>query len=223
MNIMGAAMRLFFLSVVAGLSALSGAQASPQIEQAAVVAPAVSETSGRGFIADYGFTIAPLAFVKFCMKNAAECEAKTSASSEVEFTLKELDAINRQVNDEISPRRKPTDPLASSWTVSPSSGDCNDYAVTKRSRLIAAGWPSERLRLAAVITPTGQGHLVLVARINGGDMVLDNLSTAVTLWQDTKYDWMSMQSAENPRYWVAVGERGRLRQQKFEVLASIVK
>ncbi len=211
---------LFFGIAISSICVLSGAQASPQVEQVALVTPPVSETTRANVIADYGFTLAPLAFVKFCMANGAECEIQPGVVNANERPIEELDAVNRKVNDDISPRRKPTEPLNTNWTVSPASGDCNDYAVTKRSRLIAAGWPSDRLRLAVVITPTGQGHLVLVARTATGDMVLDNLSRTVKPWQDTGYDWMSMQSAENPRYWVAVGERGRLRLQRFQTLAA---
>jgi predicted transglutaminase-like cysteine proteinase len=38
------------------------------------------------------------------------------------------------------------------------------------------GWPQSVLRLAAVLTNGGHGHLVLVVRLPDGDVVLDNLS-----------------------------------------------
>jgi len=43
-------------------------------------------------------------------------------------------------------------------------GDCNNYALEKRRELIALGWPRAALLLAAAVTETGEGHLVLVAR-----------------------------------------------------------
>lgn len=215
-------MRQFaFGAIVGGALVLASAGASAQIRTAsAITAPAETAASDASSIKEYGFTLAPLAFVKFCMGHDRECEATLSANPDREFSLSELEAVNRRVNDAIAPRRKPTDPLSTSWSLEPSSGDCNDYAVTKRSRLIAAGWPSEKLRLAVVVTPAGQGHLVLVVRMPQGDMVLDNLSERVRPWQASGYDWVSMQSGENPRFWVAVGERGRLRQQRYQALAA---
>jgi predicted transglutaminase-like cysteine proteinase len=54
----------------------------------------------------------------------------------------------------------------------PSSGDCNDYAVTRRHDLIARGWPARSLLLAEVITSWGEHHLVVVVahqRCGSGD------------------------------------------------------
>ena len=214
-------MRQLFIGIIVGsVWALNGAEASPNARQAVAIIQEPVQASSPSFIKDYGFTLAPLAFVKFCVANGAECEARPRKQEGAAFSLNDLSAVNQWVNDAIAPRRKPTDPLSANWTISPASGDCNDYAVTKRSRLIAAGWPSDLLRLAVVITPTGQGHLVLVVRTGEGDVVLDNLSRDVRPWQETGYDWVSMQSSENPRFWVAIGDRGRLRQQKLQALAA---
>lgn len=205
------------LSLAAGLG---GAQAAADLQPAVMGSVSSLSDAGEARIKAYGLTLAPLSFVKFCMTHRAECEAGEGRIDAGALSLSQLDAINRDVNRAISPLRKPTEPLRANWTISPAAGDCNDYAVTKRHRLIAAGWPSQRLLLAVVITPTGQGHLVLVARMPQGDMVLDNLSDAVKPWQKTQFEWVSMQSEDNPRFWVAVGERGRQRQQKFEALAT---
>jgi predicted transglutaminase-like cysteine proteinase len=70
------------------------------------------------------------------------------------------------------------------------------------------GWPKSALRLAVVLTEGGQGHLVLVARMSDGDVVLDNLSSSVRPWSTVGYQWISMQSGSNPRFWVAIGEHG---------------
>lgn len=205
-----------FLSFAAGVGSV---QASPDIQPtvAALVSP---QPDASEQIKAYGFTLAPLSFVKFCMSHGEECKPGESNIEPDTLSLVQLGVINREVNRAIAPQRKPTEPLRANWTIAPSAGDCNDYAVTKRHRLIAAGWPSQRLLLAVVITPTGQGHLVLVARTAQGDMVLDNLSDTVKPWQKTSFEWVSMQSPDNPRFWIAVGERGRQRQQKFEAMAA---
>jgi predicted transglutaminase-like cysteine proteinase len=163
------------------------------------------------FIGEFDNAIAPLQFVKFCMNYGAECSTDNDqlplpTGDQAMATLR---AVNASVNDAISPMRKSTDALLAHWTVAPSAGDCNDYAVTKRHRLIEMGWPKSALRLAVVLVDGGQGHLVLVVRLNDGDVVLDNLSSSVRPWTAPAYEWISMQSSSNPRFWVAIGERGK--------------
>ncbi|WP_199091292.1 transglutaminase-like cysteine peptidase [Bosea sp. ASV33] len=202
------------LGIALGLAVTAGAaRAANVVEQA-------SARTDSGRIASYSFTLAPLPFVKFCMNNATECQPVAGSDEPTAAMLVRMEEINREVNRGISPKRKPTEPLLTNWTVAPGTGDCNDYAVTKRHRLIAAGWPSSRVLLAAVVTSEGQGHLVVVARTAAGDLVLDNLTDSVKAWNKTSFDWISMQSEDNPRFWVAVGERGRLRQQRLQALAD---
>jgi len=178
---------------------------------------------GAAFIEEFDNTLAPMNFVKFCIKNDAECGAdvgeRTLPSGDAAMAM--LRQVNVSVNEAISPMRKPTDPVTANWTVSPSAGDCNDYAVTKRHQLIAMGWPQTALRLAVVRIDGGQGHLVLVARLPDGDVVLDNLSSTVRPWKSLGYDWISMQSGTNPRFWVSIGDHGRrLREKRFAMLAG---
>jgi predicted transglutaminase-like cysteine proteinase len=164
------------------------------------------------FISEYDNALAPLQFVKFCMNYGTECEQDAVADQQVppsgERASAMLREVNHSVNDAITPMQKPTNPLLRHWTLSPAAGDCNDYAVTKRHRLIEMGWPKSALRLAVVLTAGGQGHLVLVVRMSDGDVVLDNLSSSVRPWNAAGYQWISMQSGSNPRFWVAVSEHG---------------
>jgi hypothetical protein len=88
--------------------------------------------------------------------------------------------------------------------ISPASGDCNDYAVTKRHELIKRGWPGQSLLLAEVVTRWGEHHLVLVVRTEGADLVLDSLSPQIRAWSTTGYRWVRIQSPENPVYWASV-------------------
>jgi predicted transglutaminase-like cysteine proteinase len=170
-------------------------------------------TSTQGaFIEEYDNTLAPLNFVKFCMKNSSACDRNKDTDDHVlpprERAMEVLREVNTLVNNTIAPTRKPTDPIYANWTIWPAAGDCNDYAVTKRHQLIEMGWPEETLRLA-VVKVDGQGHLVLVARLSEGDVVLDNLSATVKPWNTLGYEWISMQSGSNPRFWVAIGDHGR--------------
>lgn len=98
-----------------------------------------------------------------------------------------LEAVNRAVNAGIVYRREAVD----RWTVWPAAGDCDDYAVTKLSELIDAGVPRDALRLALVTTAAGEGHMVLLARTDGGDVVLDNRTDAVVRWDRAGYRWVA--------------------------------
>jgi len=175
------------------------------------------------FIREYDNALAPLQFVKFCMTNDADCAADTAerALPAGEQAISMLREVNSSVNASITPMQKSTNPMVARWTLSPSAGDCNDYAVTKRHQLIEMGWPKSALRLAVVLTNGGQGHLVLVARLADGDFVLDNLSGSVRPWNAAEYEWISMQSGNNPRFWVAIGEHGEhLRAKRLAMLRT---
>jgi len=94
--------------------------------------------------------------------------------------------------------------LEDTWTIAPDRGDCNDYAVTKRHELLRHGFPSSALRLSVTKTAAGIGHLVLVVVTTKGDLVMDSLADAIQPWQTTNYQWLKIQSARNPHYWVAI-------------------
>jgi predicted transglutaminase-like cysteine proteinase len=176
----------------------------------ASVYAAPADAESRSVVAEARNVLAPLQFVKFCMNYPTECEAR--AGEQLTLTRDEamaaLGEVNARVNRSIAPTQKSNEPLVARWTIGPAAGDCNDYAVTKRHELLAKGWPSSALRLALVFAPTG-GHLVLVARVKDGDYVLDNLSETVRPWNETSYSWVSIESAANPKFWVAVDGKGQ--------------
>jgi predicted transglutaminase-like cysteine proteinase len=88
-------------------------------------------------------------------------------------------------------------------------GDCNDYAVTKRHVLLQRGLPAKALRLSAVRTSSGEGHLVLLVVTTKGELVLDNLTDAIRPWRSTDYRWLKIQSASDARFWLTVKTPGR--------------
>ena len=83
-------------------------------------------------------------------------------------------------------------------------GDCEDFALLKKYRLIRAGIPAERLLIATVLDRRMRGHAVLVVRTHRGDMVLDNLTSRVKPWLKTGYTFMKMQSPSRPGSWDAI-------------------
>ena len=155
-------------------------------------------------------TLAPMAFMRFCMRYAGDCKASRMAFRPKPVALTaarraELVKINRDVNRAIRPQENLSGVMAEEWLVSPRQGDCNDYAVTKRHELLARGWPSRSLLLAEVVVPSGEHHLVLVVRTKEQDLVLDNLNWNVRPVSQIRYQWVRMQQANNPKFWSMVG------------------
>jgi predicted transglutaminase-like cysteine proteinase len=188
------------LSTIALLILLAPAQGRSLIETSAAMP--ISEASP---------TLSPFQHVRFCLRYPADCKSDPTEITTVDLTAETLETIhrvNRDVNASIMPVGKSTAIADGGWTVSPASGDCNDYAVTKRHELVRSGFPAKAVRLAVVKTTSGIGHLVLVVSTNKGDLVLDNLSETIQPWQFTKYQWLKIQSASDARYWFEIKPRG---------------
>ncbi len=152
--------------------------------------------------------LAPFQHVRFCLRYPSDCKSDPSESERIilnDETAKLLELVNRDVNGAISPAVKAYgSELQDGWTISPGVGDCNDYAVTKRHKLLQSGLPAKALRLSVVKTATGIGHLVLVVVTTKGDLVLDNLTETIRPWQNTDYHWLKIQSAADARLWYEV-------------------
>ena len=113
----------------------------------------------------------------------------------------ELVRINAEVNRSIISARMKEPVAEEQWVISPKVGYCNDYAVTKRHKLTALGWPARALLLAEVVTTWGEHHLVLVVRTSEGDLVLDNLNANIRNWTKTSYQWVRVELPVNPKFW----------------------
>jgi predicted transglutaminase-like cysteine proteinase len=119
----------------------------------------------------------------------------------------ELETVDREINLRIIPMQLRERGPMRDWRLNPDVGSCTDFAVSKRHTLIARGWAPETLLLAEVrLRSTGEHHLVLVARIGGADLILDNLQARVRNFADTltDYQWVRIQSSGNPRFWNSV-------------------
>jgi predicted transglutaminase-like cysteine proteinase len=161
-------------------------------------------------------TLAPMAHTEFCLRYKEDCEASVGDSGKRDIAMtvervNELNSVNRQVNREITPQPNLGGVATETWVVSPRAGECHDYAVTKRHELLARGWPSSALLLAEVVVPSGEHHLVLVVRMNDPDtagqvvnLVLDSLNYNLRPVGQTPYQWVRMESPDNPKFWSTV-------------------
>jgi len=158
------------------------------------------------------FTLPPLAYTQFCMRYKNECKAERIVfrGGPVHLTEQrwaDLKEVNNTVNSSISPEPNTEGLAGEKWLINPSRGDCNDYAVSKRSQLLARGWPARSLLLSEVVTSWGEGHLILVVRTSAGDLMLDNLTPQIRPWTRASYRWVRMQTPRNPNFWAALGNR----------------
>jgi predicted transglutaminase-like cysteine proteinase len=159
----------------------------------------------RPFVPEKGFAMAPMGHIAFCMNNPDECVRPARFEARIALDadhLAELRQVNADVNGSIRPvNDAPSSPLGDDWRVNVKAGDCEDFALTKRSRLIAKGWPANHLRVAIGNTASGEGHAVLVVSTTGGDYILDNRSNAILPWHESDVRLISIQSVADPRFW----------------------
>lgn len=167
-----------------------------------------SDASRGIWIADGEFVLAPMKFIRFCIDNPNDCEAKgaTGVVSLDDDAWRELNLVNQRINARITPAFARAGQL--DWSVTTTYGDCNDYAVQKRHELLDRGWPSSALSLAVVTTASGEGHLILTVRTSHGDVVLDNLRERIVTWNTTGYRFIKRQSSTSPKFWVEARSRG---------------
>ncbi|MET4802896.1 transglutaminase-like cysteine peptidase [Bradyrhizobium sp. LB11.1] len=159
-------------------------------------------------------TLPPMAFTLFCLKYKDECKPRPQhivfRGGRLKLTaerMAQLQEVNQQVNIAIRPEPNLEGLRGEKWLLHPASGDCNDYAVTKRHDLIAKGFPARSVLLSEVVVPWGEHHLVVVVRTSSGDLVLDNLTGHILPWSKKSYRWVRIQSPKNPTYWASLAGR----------------
>lgn len=196
-------LRKVILAAASALPLLFGVQTAEAAGPAGFARGLQSNTGIRYIVARQA-TLAPFAFVRFCKDNPADC-ARGSGAPVVALDAAregELRRVNLSVNRAIRAAGDGTG--RDLWQADVASGDCEDFALTKRRKLIALGWSPRALRLAVVRTGAGEGHAVLVVKTSRGDLVLDNRTGAIKPWRQTDLSWVKIQSGDNPRLWHAL-------------------
>lgn len=158
------------------------------------------------------FTLPPMAYTQFCLRYKDQCKTEhiVFRGGPVRLTeqrWEDLKEVNRSVNSAITAEPNTEGLAGEKWLIDPSRGDCNDYAVSKRSQLLARGWPARTLLLSEVVTSWGEHHLILVVRTSAGDLLLDNLTPQIRPWTRAPYRWVRMQTPKNPNFWASLGSR----------------
>ncbi len=153
-------------------------------------------------------TSIPVGHAEFCRTRPAECTINARFVAAEELTnakWQQLLAVNSFYNTSIKPM---TDEdlyqVKEFWTYPSAYGDCEDYVLAKRRALIEAGWAASTLMIAVVRQENGEGHAVLMARTDRGDLILDNQEGMIKLWNDTPYRYVKRQSQYDAGQWVDI-------------------
>lgn len=194
------------IGALVGLMALTGIAGHVTSVRAEPIAGPQDRT--QPYMRVFGVTAPPYAFVAFCSRMPDECADAAPEAARVPGTdaqIAELDRVNRQINKEIEPA---TDMqlygVVDYWTIPTTKGDCEDYALLKRQRLIQAGWPVSSLLMTVVLDEKKEGHAILTARTARGDFLLDNKTDELTLWNQSPYTFVMRQSYLHARVWMSL-------------------
>ena len=189
--------RALLLAVAAGILSVASAQA---------------ENKGSPAMVTGGITSQPIGHYEFCQKYMSECDIRSKLTPPprvTEYGWKVVRDINKEVNSTIIAM---TDLEVygkdEAWEYPKTAGDCEDFVLLKRRKLMERGLAVSDLLITVVRKPDGEGHAVLTLRTNDGDFILDNLSDDVKLWTDTNYTYLKRQASFNTGRWVSI-EDGR--------------
>jgi predicted transglutaminase-like cysteine proteinase len=148
-------------------------------------------------------------WVDFCRRNPRDCAVNMSEPDVIvldPLTWRTILSVNREVNSAIKPL---TDMelygVADYWDYPVSGyGDCEDYQLLKRKRLVEAGLPQRAMRMTVVIDEMNEGHAVLMIRTDRGDFILDNKTDTVVAWHETGYVYVKRES-QYATAWTSLG------------------
>ena len=183
-----------------------------------IATPAVAvgvsgESTGSRAIVEHQYTSPPVGYVQFCRTNAADCRDGGIGHRAPELTARawrDLVEVNAQVNAQVTPI---TDQelygIAEYWTYPANQGDCEDYVLLKRKRLIERGWAPNSVLITVVRDKAGDGHAVLTVVTSAGDLVLDNQESEVRYWNETPYRYLKRQSRTDATRWVSLQDDRR--------------
>ncbi len=143
---------------------------------------------------------APTAYVEFCESNPGHCEMSGAQLLIWSHWLADvLSHVNQQVNAEI--RYEPD----LEWTGEEDrwsypvkgAGDCEDFALEKRRRLVESGLPRAAMTVAiAHHRVHGFSHAVLLIETTRGSFVLDQLNAEIHCWNRLPFNFETRERPE---------------------------
>jgi predicted transglutaminase-like cysteine proteinase len=167
--------------------------------------PALAQAGNSAHMQIGGQTSRPIGHVEYCERNRSDCSIVTRNDNPVKLTRerwKEMVEVNAFTNASVKPV---TDQeyygVEEYWVYPDHYGDCEDYALMKRAKLMQLGWPASSLLVTVVRQQNGDGHAVLTVRTDRADYVLDNLEGKILQWNETSYTFLKRVASKNSGYW----------------------
>lgn len=152
----------------------------------------------------FGDTKMPIGYYNFCSKYPSECETQPSDPF---FVLtrerwQQILEVNFRANSEVAPRSDmQVYGVEEAWEFPQTEGDCEDYVLLKKKRLVELGFPAAALLITVALDANRGGHAVLTVATDRGDFILDNLESKVLLWKDAEIYYLKRQSSSDPNTW----------------------
>lgn len=168
------------------------------------------DLSNPAFASVIGATSIPIGHSEFCQSHRGECGIHTGVQDATALTQdkwNQLLSVNASANASIV--GVTDDQLYQTvefWTYPNGYGDCEDYVLAKRRDLINLGWHPSTLLITVVRQTNGEGHAVLMARTDRGDLILDNQAGLIKLWNQTPYQYIKRQSQSHAGQWVDIAD-----------------
>lgn len=149
-------------------------------------------------------TSRPYGHVEYCSRNASDCRSRSASSKLPAVSLTVLKRVNVSVNHAIKPQADlQTFGRKEYWTSRTRKGDCEDYALAKRAKLLRQGFKSSQLLLTMGHNGL-EAHTVLIVRTRDGDFVLDNMTDDVKTVQSAGMSFRKIQSPDHGGRWLRV-------------------
>lgn len=176
--------------------------------QAVAAQSVANKYSNATHMAIYNETLPPMGFVQFCKFIPEDCGGTMGEAVRVVMNAdrwNDLTLVNDNANQSIEPvSDMDLYNVIEHWTYPQTQGDCEDYVLLKRKKLMMMGWPAEALLITVVRDRNNDGHAVLTVTTDKGDFVLDNQNAEILPWQSTGYTYYKRQSQSDPRRWVSL-------------------
>lgn len=157
---------------------------------------------------------APYGQAAYCLKYPDDCKSYgLTTEQQVLLPLRddfldEVIRINREVNWQVKYAADQETFGQREWWEYPRDGrgDCEDYVLEKRRRLMLLGWPAWSLLMAEVSVGPGDHHAVLIIKFAEGAVVADNVYGDVVPWQYANMIFLKRQSSTDPSKWVVLND-----------------
>ncbi len=168
------------------------------------------DLSNPAFATVTGATSIPIGHAEFCKSRQEECGINTGVQDAAALTQEkwnQLLSVNASANASIiGVTDEQLYQTVEFWAYPNGYGDCEDYVLAKRRDLINLGWHPSTLLITVVRQTNGEGHAVLMARTDRGDLILDNQAGLIKLWNQTPYQYVKRQSQSHAGQWVDIAD-----------------